>query len=142
MRPYALHDHVVRYHGISTAILRSSLPMFAICVVSRCMATISSRLSFPRPVFQPFRTSIMASNLRQAVAGIQLDNYMTRTLVVAQASHQSISLFFLVATLTTVGYDYSKSLIYLFMYDEPRHHQFSHFPTRYFSHSSPQYIGI
>ena len=47
------------------------------------------------------------SVLQQAVEFILAGNYSTRTVVGLQASLQSVLLFFLVVTLTAVGYDYS-----------------------------------
>lgn len=50
----------------------------------------------------------MASTLQSAAASIQTNNYASRMLLDLGASHPTILLFFLVAVLTAVGYDYGK----------------------------------
>lgn len=58
----------------------------------------------------------MASTLQSAVTSIHINNCVTRTFIDIGAFRPLILLFFLVATLTAVWYDYSKSQVSVYVF--------------------------
>ena len=79
--------------------------------VPASVCKIPSCRSLPILLFQRTHPKFMASALQQVITEILQNNYITRMFIDLGASGPLILVFFLVLTISAVGYDYSKQYV-------------------------------